>query len=370
MVPVPRLRSGTMPIAILVATLMGAVALPGLASAASTALIAPAQPGTAAMQPPADIGDGRIHVAQNQQSAAQLLVRIQDLEQQMRTLTGQIEGLQFQLTQMQTMLQKQTEDNEFRFQQLEGGTPGKKTEAVPPADGATPSDAVPQDTQQNTQGAVEPLAPTDQPMDVGAVPGGDAPAGVTGQSLTPLANGASVPDDSLGQSEDPLLKGGTDKLGTITEDEPLTLDPNQPLTLTRDGGTLSQGDAKAQYDAGYDAITRGDYAFAEEQFTQFVELYPDDARAADATNWLGEALLQRGAYTDAAQVLADGYTKYKDTKRAPDMMLKLGVALAGADRVDVACRTFFTLKQRYTSLSPAFEERLAAEQTKANCPVQ
>jgi len=61
---------------------------------------------------------------------AQLAVRVQQLEDQVRTLTGQIEGLQFTLTQMQTQLQKMQDDNEFRFQQLEGGNgkaaPGKK----------------------------------------------------------------------------------------------------------------------------------------------------------------------------------------------------------------------------------------------------
>ena len=43
--------------------------------------------------------------------------------------------------------------------------------------------------------------------------------------------------------------------------------------------------------------------------TQFVALYPDDPQAPDAINWLGEALIQRGAYDDAAQVLAEGYTE-------------------------------------------------------------
>ena len=50
-------------------------------------------------------------------------MRVQQLEHQVRDLTGQIEGLQFTLTQMQTQLQKMSDDNEFRFQQLEGGRP-------------------------------------------------------------------------------------------------------------------------------------------------------------------------------------------------------------------------------------------------------
>ena len=343
MVLVPKPRGPALRPALLVAALAGALLVPAFAEAGTSgAFLAKPALGFATALPPVAIDtagasqDGRVHVAQNK-IEAQLLVRIQDLEDQVRALTGRVEGLEFQLTQMA----KQAEDNEFRFQQLEGGTPAKKPQAAVPTDGATPSDALPQDQT--------PAAVADQPA--------------------PLANGDQPTDGTLGDSQDPLLGGGTDQLGTLSDEDQLSLDPNRPLDLSLDGGTISNGDAKAQYAAGYDAITRGDYAFAEDQFQQFVALYPDDPQAPDATNWLGEALIQRGAYTDAAQVLADGYTRFKDSKRAPDMMLKLGVALAGADQGDVACRTFFTLKQRYPDLSPAFLQRLAEENQKAKCPV-
>src|SRR5690606_4919919 len=107
----------------------------------------------------------------------------------------------------------------------------------------------------------------------------------------------------------------------------------------------------------------------EDQFQQFVQLYPDDPNAPDATNWLGEALMQRGAYDDAALVLAEGYQKYVDSPRAPDLMLKLGIALVGAGEPEVACRTFFTLEKRYPQQSPAFAQRLNDEKARAQCPV-
>ncbi|WP_423066697.1 tol-pal system protein YbgF [Devosia sp. CN2-171] len=313
--------------------------------------------------PPADLPQERILVAQNNQNSAQLLVRIQELEEIIRQLTGRVEGLEFQLTQMQTQLAKQAEDNEFRFQQLEGGA-GGKPQAAAPTDGVTPSDTLPQTPAPQDTTAAAPA------MDAPAMdaPAMDAPtAEQLPADVPPLANGE--PMDSLGDSSDPLLRGGIDQLGTMPEDDALSLDPGRPLDLSLNSGPISNGDAKAQYDAGYDAMTRGDYAFAEDQFSQFVALYPDDPQAADAINWLGEAMIQRGAYTDAAQVLADGYTKHKDSKRAPDMLLKLGVALVGADQVDVGCRTFFTLKQRFPDLAPAFQQRLAEEQQKAQCPV-
>lgn len=267
--------------------------------------------------------------------AAELAVRIQQLEEQIRLLTGQVEGLQFQLTQMQTMLEKQAEDNEFRFQQLEGGG------------GAAPA--------AQTQGAIEPDRLPADPTTTAALP-----------QVTPLALPASEQpmDGALGESSDPLV--GSNSTGTAALGE-LTLPPQKPNSFDS-AARLNSGDADAQYEAGYEAIMRGDFAFAEDQFQQFVALYPDDPHAADATNWLGEALMQRGAYDDAALVLAEGYQKYESSPRAPDLMLKLGMALAGAGEQEVACRTFFTLEKRYTTLAPAFVQRLADEKSRAQCP--
>ena len=51
--------------------------------------------------------------------------RITALEEQVRSLSGTIEELNFQILQMQEQLRKMQEDNEFRFQELEQ----KKTDA-------------------------------------------------------------------------------------------------------------------------------------------------------------------------------------------------------------------------------------------------
>jgi tol-pal system protein YbgF len=293
------------------------------------------------------------------QSEAQLAVRIQELEDQVRALTGQLEGLQFSITNMQTQLQQMADDNEFRFQQLEGGGAGK-TEAAPQAGGATPPAEAPQ-----------PDTGTQVP-DANAAPADDVQPGVSGSLTAAPADGIPVISDEpmhgdgLGDSADPLLgqgqAGAAPATGTLGEN-------SVPLNLNLDGGTaLEDGDARAQYDAGYDAIVRGDYPFAEEQFRQFVALYPQDPQAPDAINWLGEALLQRGAYDEAADVLFTGFQTYERSARAPDLLLKLGIALAGAGETDTACRTYAEVAKRYTAQPAAFVERLNAERLKANCP--
>ena len=291
---------------------------------------------------------------------AQVLVRVQQLEDQVRTLTGQIEGLQFQLTQMQELIQKQNDDNEFRFQQLEGGKggAGKKSDAATQTGGDAPAVALPQ-PPEGTQTTDKP------PMIAAPTDAASAPA----DAASAPADAGDMDSDGLGQSADPLVgtngtDGNTSTLGTLPDNG-----ESRPLNLSLDSSqALADGDAVAQYKAGYDAIVRGDYAFAEDQFRQFIALYPKDPQAADATNWLGEALLQRQAYDDAADVLLTGYQTYPQSPRAPDLLMKLGIALAGAGESDTACRTFAEVGKRYPKQPAAFNSRLAQEKQKAKCP--
>ena len=334
MVPHNPLRVRLRP-AILIATLMTGIAVPALAANSFFGPQAPA------------VADGRIHVAQNNQNAAELLVRIQDLEEQLRQLTGRIEGLEFQLQQ----ILKVQEDNEFRFQQLEGTTPVGKPQAAVPTDGVTPSDALPQD--QSPDVAVDTIER------LPATPGDDLAA--------PDLPETDLPMHGQGESFDPLLNGGTDQLGTLDGSDEALLD--RPLDLTLGGDeVLSSGDAKAQFEAGRDAMSRGDYGFASEQLAQFLEYYRDDPAAPDAVNYLGEALIQQQDYQQASQVLAQGYIDYSQSSRAPDIMLRLGVALTGLGQVELACENFARLRERYPNVAPRFKERLEVEAQKAQCP--
>lgn len=328
---------------------VAALVLAALATPAAAAAPQFPEPPVALPTPLLSIGSrapeapAAIHVAQSRE-AAQLALRIQQLEEQIRVLTGQVEGLQFQLTQMQTLIEKQNEDNEFRFQQLEGGAP-KKPQAATESGGAMPTEGLPQDVTGHDLAIDEPLV--------------DNPEG--------------MPMDSLGESQDPLVGqgGGQGSLTLPTGDGELAnLGGGRPLDLTLGGGQAPiDGDAEAQFAAGYDAIVRGDYAFAEEQFRQFIALYPQNPHAPDAFNWLGEALIQRGAFDEAADVLLTGFQDYPDSQSAPDILLKLGVALAGAGETDTACRTFAEVQKRYPNMAPAFSSRLAEEKARAQCPV-
>lgn len=290
-----------------------------------------------------------IVVAQSR-DAAQLAVRIDQLEQQIRVLTGQVEGLQFQMTQLQTLLERMQEDNDARFSALEGGSGLGKTEAAPLSGGTLPSDGASQ--------ALDLESPDS--TGTGDTFGLDGQSGLGGQGadivIDPDAEGFT-----LGAPEQPL--------GTLSLDDFNIDNPDGPLDLGGGGGgsMISDADADAQYRAGYDAVVSGDYAFAEDQFRQFIALFPDHPQAPDATNWLGEALIQRGDYNEAAEILLTGFQSYPNAARAPDMLLKLGIALNGAGEAGAACQTFGEVLRRYPTVSPAFKARLNDEVVQAGC---
>jgi len=296
-----------------------------------------------------DAAPARIQVAQAEQ--AQLMVRIQQLEEQIRSLNGQVEGLTFQITQLQEIINRMQEDSEFRFQQLEGGAGGKTDAATQPG-GVTRPEALPQ-APAPSEDATVPL--TDIPeQGVQPLPGE--------LEFDPTYDDGSAPADELGESADPLV--GTGRSGGVD------LITGQPLDLSYDPNAKATGnaDADAQFAAGYEAFVGGDYAFAEEQLSQFIALYPDNPQVPEAANWLGESLIAQQSYDQAAEVLLDAFQKAPDNPRAPDLLLKLGVALAGAGERETACRTFAEVDRRYADTIPAFKTRLAEEQARAQCP--
>src|ERR671917_595365 len=66
------------------------------------------------------------------QDAAEFVVRMNRLENQVRQMSGQIEKLQFENRQLKDQVKKFQEDVEFRFQDSRGGAPRAQTAAPQP----------------------------------------------------------------------------------------------------------------------------------------------------------------------------------------------------------------------------------------------
>lgn len=271
--------------------------------------------------------------------------RVLALEEQVRSLSGQVEELNFLLLQLQEQMRKMQEDNEYRFQQLEGGgaTTQQRSEAVPSP--ATPNPAAPDPA------APDPAAPNGNRV-AGAAPApgqGEPPRNLGAIVLNP---DGSVKDVTLGEPMD-LREAG----------------PGAPLPPddTNVAALPETSDPEQLYANSYEFILSGDYATAEAGFRRHVELFPNDPRTADARYWLGEALLSQDRHAEAAEVFLQASKAFPDARKAPDMLLKLGVALAAMGQKEVSCATFRQVETRYAGASSALIERVRQESALAGC---
>lgn len=251
--------------------------------------------------------------AQTSREAAELSMRVDRLEAQIRELTGQVERLTFAL--------------------------------------------------QNNATAAQPSAP------LGSAPLGSAPLNGNVQPA-PSDSGLGAPPASLGTLSGNSANGGEggplDLSALIGASGGLGVDPIQPAATT-EASTLPGGNARAEYELAYGHILRGDYQTAEASLRQFLTEHPNDPLVSDARFWLGESLFVRGSYREAANEFLESYSKYPQNAKAPDSLLKLGLSLRELGETEAACATFAELVRKYPAASPPVKQRVRDERKSAKC---
>ncbi len=292
-------------------------------------------------------------------------IRVQQLEDTVRQLNGRIEEMSFQLLQMQELIRKTQEDNEFRFQELESGKgagkgTGKKAAldapVLPPAD--------------ETAGVVAPASNDVAGAGADAAPANDPTVGVLGAVVfdangnpVPVATPPAVQQDAIASSqpapeapaviEQPLETGlpGTAASTPVPSQETASLGSN----------------SEEVYKTAYNFILSGDYKLAEQGFQTYLSTFPEGERSADASFWLGEAEYSQGNFTEAAKTFLNAHQTYGKSPKAPEMLLKLGMSLAQLDDKDTACATLREVTKRYPNASKPVKAKVASEQSRLAC---
>ena len=334
-----------------------------------------------------------------QVSEADLVVRIDRLENAIRQLTGAVEQLQFRNQQLEQAMRKMQEDTEYRFQELGGrarpGAPRPLAQQPPrslvqqparplPAPSIVPPAPLPQpgrrsdvfDPMQhpNAPGAprllgggaviagVEPGASADPPP-VGIAGGREAGAPL---DLSTVAQPAP-PDAAMSPPAATANPPGV----TSSMTEPGGLPPPPPRNTSATGvmaavqpPTQSPQD---EYDLAYGYLLRKDYALAETAFDNFLRKHPGDRRAAEATFWLGESMFQRQRYRDAAESFLAVTTKHEKSGKAPEALYRLGQALAALGEREAACAALGEVGRKYPRASASVKQGVDREQKRVRC---
>ena len=287
--------------------------------------------------PPADIPGGG-----DPNQAAELVLRVNQLEQELRQASGRIEELENAEHRLETELQKFRQDVEFRFGDHSEGASRQPDVAEAPASPGEPAapsrprkpDAFDPNADPNAPGAPRPLGTTPPSAPLAR----EAPA--AGQ---PLELGKAAGSES---SKAPAPASGPTIVGS---------------------GVAMLDQPREQFNAALQAFQAGQYPEAEAGFKSFLATNPSHRLSADAIFYIGETYLQRSRPREAAEQYLKVTTDYSKSSRAPESMVRLGQTLAALGNNEQACATLTEFGKRYPSASASVKKLAEHESAKDHC---
>jgi TolA-binding protein len=141
-----------------------------------------------------------------------------------------------------------------------------------------------------------------------------------------------------------------------------------PVTVETASNDTAADPAEAAYDRGYQLWMQKKYDAAATALRAFPQQYPGHRRVSWANNLRGRALLDKGDYRGAAEVLLANYRGDKDGERAQDSLYYLGQASLKLGQPQQACRAYAELENVYAAnMRPAVRSMLPAAKAAARC---
>jgi len=251
--------------------------------------------------------------------------RLDDIEQGLQRLTGDMEQLTFQMNQITQRLDRMQNQIDL----VERNQSQSFSFGLPPeggaADGGYPM-------------------PNGEPQEFGLAP--------SQGNLGTIPQGTPLPAPA-----GPLPNFGGDDL--------------PPGAAANNGGGFGNGpsdDPQAEFDAAMTLLTRAQYDRAADAFRGYSSAYPDTDLGGQALYWTADiAYSVNRDYQGAARDFAELLRQYPDTARAPEAMLKLGMSLFALGQKQEGCVTLAALPRSYPNASATIANRARTERSNADC---
>ncbi len=248
------------------------------------------------------------------------LSKISELEKQIQQMTQKYEENSYQLQQLADKLNKVSNDNQLRLQQLE-----------------------------NNKYASDKVSSPKEVIEEKKI----SPPKISNQNVL---NKEEVEETNT--DEDNSLK---DK-SLNTESVKLKEKPNKAQAKI-----LPKASAAERYKFAMNIMKSGDFEKAEIAFKEFVDAHAKHELAGSAQFWYGETFYIRQLYEDAAVAFLDGYQKYPNSPKAPENLLKLGVTLAELGETEQGCKMIANLKKAYPKTDASILQKSSYEKKRFNC---
>ncbi len=248
------------------------------------------------------------------------LSKISELEKQIQQMTQRYEENSYQLQQLTDKLNKVSNDNQLRLQQLE-----------------------------NNKFASDKVSSPKQVIEEKKI----SPPKISNQNVL---NKEEVEETNA--DEDNSLKDKSVNTGSVKLKEK----PNKAQAKI-----LPKASAAERYKFAMNIMKSGDFEKAEIAFKEFVDAHAKHELAGSAQFWYGETFYIRQLYEDAAVAFLDGYQKYPNSPKAPENLLKLGVTLAELGETEQGCKMIANLKKAYPKTDASILQKSSYEKKRFNC---
>lgn len=235
---------------------------------------------------------------------ADLVLQVQELQDEVRTLRGQLEEQSREIENLKRRQRDQYLDLDQRISDLRNGQP-----MAAPAAGAAAAQAA---------------------AGQGPAPGPSAPAA-----------------------------GDVPEVRAPMETESAVTAIGEPQARSQ-AAASSPDDEKAAYDQAFQALKDLRYADAAEEFQAFLTRYPGSDYADNAQYWLGESYYVTRNYDLALKSFQDLLDHFPDSPKAPDALLKIGYTHYELEQWDSARAALTQVQEQYpeSTLSRLAENRL------------
>jgi tol-pal system protein YbgF len=256
-----------------------------------------------------------------------LQIRMNTLENLVRAMTGQVEKMQFQVSQHQQQMMRMGSDFDVRFRDME--------QRLAAADAQIRGLlAAQQNMMQQQANTPPPLVAAPPPAAAAAVP----------------AHNPENSNPATATDAPPPAGGGV--LGTIKKDET--------------GKPKTEG-AQGQYDEAFQALRQARYDDAERLFKSFLKANPKNKLTENAKYWLAETYYVRAKFSESAVAFAEAYEEFPKGGKAPDNLLKLAMSLGSLGKKQDACLTLGELEKRFPQASSVTKNRADQQKKTLGC---
>jgi tol-pal system protein YbgF len=295
------------------------------------------------------------------QSAAELSVRMSQVEEQMRQLIGQVEQLNYQMQQMQAQLQQAGEkkaavDDLALPEEPSSQTIQKKQVAAAPEQGI----------EQIGEPPVAPLAEEQVYMTIIDENGQEKQVPIHKAPGPKILGTLSGSSENSGEFQGKVLvaPGGQPVNSQALDDSTAATSQTGVETVALEEAA---GDsAERLYERSYESLLRRRFGDAESGFRSFLEKNRGHSLAGNAQYWLGETYYVQGDYKQAAQAFLVGYKEFPKSRKAADSLLKLGLSLNRLGQKEQACASYAAVGEQFPKAAEA-RKRAQTEMGRAGC---